>query len=268
MSLLAELVNHVQQLGEPYCQILEFEKIPPQKDFEFAKSVRLMVLVFNEIKAAAPFIYVLVGDERMERVVSHVSLQEGINIPFYRSMDDAQQYITLKMESSHLQQSARSRTTRDLDQTARLNPEIAAAFRDPPPEPSVYSSASDKERFPAHGVLRLEAKDLDKTMVLIPHGELILGRRHPIGVQPGIDLALWAGFSKGISRNHAKMVLTPELELQLYDLNSTNGTALNGEELIPFRPYSLKSEDEISLGKLVITIHFQDLVENTKTYSG
>ena len=54
--------------------------------------------------------------------------------------------------------------------------------------------------------------------------------------------------NKGISRKHACIEFEDQ-EFYLSDLNSTNHTFLNGNQLMPGKKYKLKSGDEIMIGK-------------------
>ena len=65
-----------------------------------------------------------------------------------------------------------------------------------------------------------------------------------IGRQPGIDLLLE---HQQISRRHAALHCTAT-ECQIVDLNSANGTRLNGQKLTPQVPVALKSGDSIQIG--------------------
>jgi hypothetical protein len=87
---------------------------------------------------------------------------------------------------------------------------------------------------------------------------LIIGR-----VDPGddsqavdIDLTKFQAQEMGISRNHARLNarLDPPV---LIDLNSSNGTFLNGQQMTPDEPYKLESGDEIRLGQLITRIYYK-----------
>jgi phage tail-like protein len=65
-----------------------------------------------------------------------------------------------------------------------------------------------------------------------------------IGRQPGSDILLE---HKEVSRRHAELVCSAT-ECTLKDLNSANGTRLNGQKLTPEVPVTLKSGDSIQVG--------------------
>ena len=65
-----------------------------------------------------------------------------------------------------------------------------------------------------------------------------------IGRQAGLDLVLE---HQHVSRNHAALYCT-DVECMLVDLNSANGTRLNGQKLKPQVPVALKPGDSIQIG--------------------
>ena len=70
-----------------------------------------------------------------------------------------------------------------------------------------------------------------------------------------IDLMWHGGREKGVSRHHAALYRNDYL-LWIVDLQSTNGTYLNGVRLLPSQAHYLRDGDEICLGKMLFHIHF------------
>lgn len=86
--------------------------------------------------------------------------------------------------------------------------------------------------------------------------ELILGRKDPhTGDEPDLDLEIYDATEKGVSRRHAA-IIRRDLSLNLLDMNTPNGTFLNGQRLVPNQPRLLRDGDEIRLGHLVMRIAF------------
>jgi len=80
--------------------------------------------------------------------------------------------------------------------------------------------------------------------------QFILGREAEEGdVDPLVDLSKPDGFAMGVSRRHARIRLT-ESGYEITDLNSSNGTWLNGKILPPSQPTSLPNGGIIQLGRL------------------
>ena len=53
--------------------------------------------------------------------------------------------------------------------------------------------------------------------------------------------------NKRVSRNHCQIISSNSENLKLIDLNSTNGTFLNGIKLKPGVPYNLNLKDQVQL---------------------
>lgn len=83
---------------------------------------------------------------------------------------------------------------------------------------------------------------------------LVIGRVVPeVKEQPDLDLTPHLAIDHGISRQHA--VLIPSVEgLHLVDLESTNGTWINGLYLEPGKHYLLSPGDTIEFGLLPIVV--------------
>lgn len=90
--------------------------------------------------------------------------------------------------------------------------------------------------------------------VLFPAGkvEMTIGRSDPIrGIYPDIDLSTYGGETGGVSRVHARLILS-EGAILIEDLNSTNFTFVNRQKLSPGQRYPLTSGDEVRLGMLLL----------------
>ena len=70
---------------------------------------------------------------------------------------------------------------------------------------------------------------------------------------PDIDLASFDAREKGVSRRHAALVRF-EGKTHVIDLNSVNGTYLDGKRLSPDVPHPLRTSSELRLGTLSLTI--------------
>jgi pSer/pThr/pTyr-binding forkhead associated (FHA) protein len=84
--------------------------------------------------------------------------------------------------------------------------------------------------------------------------ELRIGRYDPSRrSQPDVDLTAERGMEAGVSRMHAMFQLTDQ-GVMVVDLGSKNGTLLNSYRLPPDMPYPVRDGDELSFGKLLVTI--------------
>ncbi len=70
-----------------------------------------------------------------------------------------------------------------------------------------------------------------------------------------LDLAPFGGQEHGVSRYHA-MILSVDGRLVIKDMNSKNGTLLNGFALKPSVEYPLSPNDTITVGGIAIQVCF------------
>ena len=87
---------------------------------------------------------------------------------------------------------------------------------------------------------------------------LIIGRQDlDTGEKADIDLAPYRAREEGVSRRHAGLYRAAHT-LSLVDLDSSNGTYLNGTRLVPHQPRLLRDRDEICFGNMCFYIRFAD----------
>jgi len=85
---------------------------------------------------------------------------------------------------------------------------------------------------------------------------LLLGRSHKsLPIQPDIDLTPFLSEQHGVSRRHA-LIRLRDLRLEMQDLNSTNGTGINGFRFRPKETHEIRNGDTITLGRVRIKILF------------
>jgi hypothetical protein len=90
------------------------------------------------------------------------------------------------------------------------------------------------------------------------NGPVILGRRTaPDQPLPHdlIDLSHLGGDKRGVSRQHCQLE-RQGARLFVTDLNSTNGTYLNGARLVAYAPHRLADGDRLILSTLHCTVTF------------
>ena len=93
----------------------------------------------------------------------------------------------------------------------------------------------------------------NSTLIQVPlKDEIVIGRSAPD--EPiDIDLNPFNAHLLGVSRKHAIIKPLPTACV-LIDLDSTNGTFINGNNLIPRQPYLLKSGDEIQIAGVYLQV--------------
>ncbi len=106
--------------------------------------------------------------------------------------------------------------------------------------------------------LRLEVEGCPEPLLFVMKDEAVFGRKDPAtGAMPDIDLTPYAGYRMGVSRRHAAISRSVEHGLDVRDLGSSNGTFLNGQQLVAHRLYRLRNGDELRLGQMVIRLLFE-----------
>lgn len=95
----------------------------------------------------------------------------------------------------------------------------------------------------------------DRALDLPLKVEIVIGRAdEEIGWKPDVDLSLYGGTANaGISRRHARLVWFGDWQIE--DLNSANGTWLNGRQLAPGSTQPLAPGAVIKIGKLYLIYH-------------
>jgi len=135
------------------------------------------------------------------------------------------------------------------------NPEFYKQDRNIPP----IDEPKDANIPPSDAATKLLTTEIQAKIVLIPSKtelslprgkhELILGRSDPnTGTIPDIDFNAYGGNTSGVSRRHARLTLKVN-QIYIEDLNSTNHTYLNNQELEAGKLYLVQDGDEISCGR-------------------
>jgi 3',5'-cyclic-nucleotide phosphodiesterase len=107
------------------------------------------------------------------------------------------------------------------------------------------------------GVLILQVGSETAPLLVQIRTEIILGRSP--GQDDGrtyINLEPYDAELSGVSRKHAALVRNRQA-VYVVDLNSTNGTCLNGERVAPGDETRLRDGDELTLGKLKLFAYFK-----------
>jgi CheY-like chemotaxis protein len=96
----------------------------------------------------------------------------------------------------------------------------------------------------------------NEPLVLPQANELILGWPTALDEQGVVDLSPWGAKGLGVSRRHLRLVREHGL-LHAIDLNSTNGTWIDGRRLVPNSQYVVRDGDYLSLANLRMRVSFQ-----------
>lgn len=86
--------------------------------------------------------------------------------------------------------------------------------------------------------------------------EIVIGRHAEVGAKPSVDLEDYGAAKLGLSRRHA-CIRRSTSGCTIEDMESKNGTWLNGARLEPNVAHVLRSGDEVRLGHLIIHVYFE-----------
>ncbi len=132
--------------------------------------------------------------------------------------------------------------------------ELAAARPDLWETDTAEARPSSDRRITVHITIQASGRQL----YLPATAEILVGRLDAARqIFPELDLASDGGLEAGVSRRHAK-IQRQEDQFFVQDLGSTNGTFVNGQRLPPNRPHPLQAGDRLRLGRLELTLNFDD----------
>ncbi len=104
----------------------------------------------------------------------------------------------------------------------------------------------------------LEFVESGKRLRLKENREYTIGRAgKKQALIPDVDLSQFGAFQKGVSRLHVIMKTFPG-KVVLIDLDSANGTRLNGQRVTAYEDTLVKNGDTINLGSFTIIIHISN----------
>jgi len=89
--------------------------------------------------------------------------------------------------------------------------------------------------------------------------EFVIGRITEATEEKVVDLTFYNAFNLGVSRRHL-MVRRAGDGYEVTDLNSTNGTWVDGQRLVLQQPLTIKSGSQIRLGNMRIFVAFRQQI--------
>ncbi len=102
--------------------------------------------------------------------------------------------------------------------------------------------------------IEVEMLSSGRKVLLSADREILAGRLDAAhGIFPELDLTTDGGLEQGVSRRHARIYMR-EGKCYIEDLDSTNGTFLNGERLTPYLPYVFHDGDTLMLGTMALRV--------------
>ena len=96
--------------------------------------------------------------------------------------------------------------------------------------------------------------DNDSVFELSGKSEFTFGRViEGQAILPDFDLSPYEAYAQGVSRQHAAVRIIHK-QVMILDLNSSNGTRVNGQKIIPHVEYPVHEGDIVALGKLRLQV--------------
>ncbi len=108
--------------------------------------------------------------------------------------------------------------------------------------------------------IEVDVQNTGRKVTLSADREILVGRLDAAhGIFPELDMTADEGLEQGVSRRHAR-IYTRDGTCFVEDLDSTNGTFLNGERITPYLPYAFHDGDVLTFGslRLKFTIYSTD----------
>lgn len=129
--------------------------------------------------------------------------------------------------------------------------EIVTIFSRTPMRPSLERSGHSTSLIP--DTIYFVAPD-GTAFSLDSNSEIVIGRRPRQDDPPvSVDLEAFNGHAMGVSRHHA-MIKKMHGRLILVDLDSINGTLVNGQRALPLKRYALQDGDIVTVGRLALEL--------------
>jgi pSer/pThr/pTyr-binding forkhead associated (FHA) protein len=119
-------------------------------------------------------------------------------------------------------------------------------------------SGEDQAEEPRTIKIEVTVKETGRKVLLSADREILVGRLDAAhGIFPELDLTADGGLEHGVSRRHAR-IYTREGTCFVEDLDSTNGTFLNGERITPYLPYAFHDGDSLTFGTMRQQVRIHD----------
>lgn len=120
-----------------------------------------------------------------------------------------------------------------------------------------HDLVEERTLFTTRMILHLEVKESGQMISNIVHQDLVVGRADNItDYLPEIDMSEHGAYRLGLSRRHA-IIQRDEDSLIVKDLNSRNGTFVNGAIVPSGATHPIKDGDELRFGNLVTRVIFE-----------
>jgi pSer/pThr/pTyr-binding forkhead associated (FHA) protein len=158
--------------------------------------------------------------------------------PHKMGLSLSQKTIIIPNDEETLTQPPESRETRILP--------ASAGARKPSTKPFNVEDLPERVQF----VVRESGEVIES----VPHHTLIIGRQNS-SLPVDVDLSNSSAHEYGVSRNHVRIEPVSN-GLLVRDLQTVNGSFLNGAPMHPMQAYELQHGDELKLGRIHLRVYF------------
>ena len=117
----------------------------------------------------------------------------------------------------------------------------------------------DDTRIPEQGIA-VYVEGLFEPAHIDSREEFVIGRKVGTTSEGLLDFSHLGGYHLGLSRRHA-LLRRAEHGYEILDLGSVNGTWLNGERLVPHKPYAFTSGSHLRLGSMRLYVLYRPFKE-------
>jgi len=174
--------------------------------------------------------------------------------------DITQQMKALKIEDIRTHESREKLAT---EETIRVRPDVKPSQKEKLAKPELKKIDTGDIpdgcfQFTNEMILRLTEIESGQYTEVMPTQKkpLLIGRSHKsLPLQPDVDLTPFLMEQHGVSRRHA-LIRLRDLRLEVQDLNSTNGTGINGFRFRPKEVHEVRNGDTITLGRVSLLVSF------------
>jgi DNA-binding response OmpR family regulator len=102
--------------------------------------------------------------------------------------------------------------------------------------------------------IEIRAEGMPESLKLRVDQPIIIGRKDANGdYEPNVNLGPYGAEEQGVSRRHLQLHTDADA-LYATDLQSHNGTFINGARLEPDKPYALRQDDDLRLGRMKVEL--------------
>ncbi|KQY79984.1 hypothetical protein ASD24_18785 [Paenibacillus sp. Root52] len=110
-------------------------------------------------------------------------------------------------------------------------------------------------------VIRTPGQESDGSFAYVRQGLSIVVGRYTGGSE--LDLSV---YNQMISKRHCRIHYDAQFQLWVEDLDSKNGTELNGQRLVPYERYPFAEGDSLTLVNGLIQLRIENDLEETREY--